>query len=61
MYYLEIVELFDVIETVEVKDKTVTIKGLKDNQPFVYTQSYGYLKVAKEVQKRLKYFIGIKK
>ena len=61
MYYLDIVELFDVIETVEVKDKTVHIRGLKDGVSYEYVKSYGYLKVAKEVAKRLKYFIGIKK
>jgi hypothetical protein len=61
MYYLDIVNLFDVIESVETTEKTVQVKGLKDGKPFVYNQSYGYLKVAKEVSKRLKYFIGIKK
>ena len=63
MYYLEIVDLFDVIDDVIVQrdGKTVRVRGKKDCEFADYYQSYSYTKVAKEVAKRLKYFIGIKR
>lgn len=63
MYYLEIVDLFDVITDVKVitKDNTVIISGIKNNARMTYDQHYQHLKVAKEVAKRLLCFKGIKK
>lgn len=63
MYYLDIVNLFDVINdvTVQPSKKLVTVTGLQNGKHYVYTKSYMHLKVAQEVAKRLKYFIGIKK
>lgn len=63
MYYLEIVDLFDVIDDVTVQQdgKSVRVCGKKDGQFADYYQSYNYTKVAREVAKRLKYFVGIKK
>lgn len=63
MYYLDIVDQFDVITDVNTQPskKLVSVHGLKAGKPFVYNKSYQHLKVANEVAKRLKYFIGIKK
>jgi len=63
MYYLDIVDQFEVITDVNTQPskKIVSVHGLKDGKPFVYNQGYQHLKVMNEVAKRLKYFIGIKK
>ena len=63
MYYLDIVDLFDVIEDVIIQPdgKSIRVRGKKDGQFTDYYQSYNYVKVTKEVAKRLKYFVGIKK
>lgn len=63
MYYLDIVDLFDVIEDVIIQPdgKSIRVRGKKDGQFADYYQSYNYVKVTKEVAKRLKYFVGIKK
>jgi hypothetical protein len=63
MYYLDIVNQFDVIQSVKIEQdgKTVKVVGMTNGVPFEYAQSYSYTKVAKEVAKRLAYFIGIKK
>lgn len=63
MYYLEIVDLFDVIDDVIVQPdgKTIRVRGKKNGEFADYYQSYNYMKVAKEVAKRLNYFIGVKR
>ena len=63
MYYLDIVNLFDVIEEVIIQQdgKSIRVCGKKDGKSTDYYQSYNYTKVAREVAKRLKYFVGIKK
>ncbi len=63
MYYLDIVDQFDLINNVEVKssEKTVVIYGVRNGQSYTYRKSYQHLKVATEVAKRVKYFIGVKK
>lgn len=63
MYYLDIADQFDNIHSVKVQQdgKTVKVVGTSNGKPFDYSQSYSYTKVAKEVAKRLSYFIGIKK
>ena len=63
MYYLDIVNTFDIIDdvTVQPSKKLITVYGRKDGELTTYAKSYQHLKVAQEVAKRLKYFIGIEK
>lgn len=61
MYYLEIVDLFDNITDVKVKNSKIVVTGFADGKRTTYDQEYQHSKVAKEVAKRLMYFKGISK
>ena len=53
--YSDIVNEFEEIHTVSVKNSVVYVSGIPENKSY----SYIHTKVAKEVQKRISYFIGI--
>ena len=63
MYYLDIVDLFDVIEDVIIQPdgKSIRVRGKANGEFMDFYQSYNYIKVTNEVAKLLKFFIGIKK
>lgn len=57
--FLEIFTKFDQITKIKRSKTTLTIDGFNNNKPLTYTKTYGHVKVAIAVQKKLKNLSGL--
>lgn len=57
--YLDIVDQFNTITSVKLKDQTVTVTGISSisNSETEHTKTYTHKNVAKEVAKKIKMFM----